>query len=98
MAITVRDRDAIEKALEKIRSNAQAIYHGGIDKHKWTLNASAQDACDQISDLADSAATGFVNIVTCLTAKTTDPSIDCRYHREPGDGMPAPPGGKAKYF
>jgi DNA (cytosine-5)-methyltransferase 1 len=27
-----------------------------------------------------------------------DGSIDCRYHREPGDGMPVPPRGADKYF
>ena len=37
---------------------------------------------------AAAASSGFVNLVTCLTAKIVDASIDSRYHRGPGDGMP----------
>src|SRR5438132_786576 len=44
------------------------------------------------------AVTAITNLTTCLISKVVEPDIDCRYHREPGDGMPEQPGGANNYF
>jgi hypothetical protein len=98
VAVTVRDRDAILGVLEHIRASAEVIYTQGCAQHEWGLSSEARRACDQLSEHAPAAATGFVNIVTCLTAKAVDRTVDCRYHREPGDGMAAPEKGPECYI
>lgn len=44
---------------------------------------------------ADSAIT---NLITCLVSKAAESTIDCRYHRKPGEGMPEAPTGANCYF
>ncbi len=43
--------------------------------------------------LQEMLVSAITNLTTCLVCKAVEPSIDCRYHREPGKGMPQPPDG-----
>lgn len=44
------------------------------------------------------ANSAITNLTTCIVSKVVEPVIDCRYHREPGDGMPEAPMGANCYF
>lgn len=44
------------------------------------------------------AVSAITNLTTCLICKVVEPAIDCRFYREPKDGMPQPPDGANNYF
>mgnify|MGYP006288837757 CR=1 FL=1 len=97
MAITVRDKEEIRKKLDEIYDEAWAIYTGKSE-NSWNLPAAVLYEIDDFSDLAEDATSGFTNLITCLTCKATDETIDCRYHRPPKKEMPEPPSGPNNYF
>jgi DNA (cytosine-5)-methyltransferase 1 len=98
MAVTVRDKAAILDVLERVQAAAVQNHGPGSDAEHHRIDEETRILADALSENAPAAKSGFVNIVTCLAAKIVDPTIDCRYYREPGGGMPEPPRGPDKYF
>ena len=83
MSITVRDRDKIEKKL-------QECYEIAISDKEIDFPNNIYSYLDDIFQNIDTASSGYLNLITCLICTSADNSIDPRYHRKPGNGMPAP--------
>ena len=94
-------RNQIQHALEE-------VYH--LADVKWSERADDKNAYWQIPEhlielltefwnkAVGNAASAITNLTTCIVCKIVEPSVDCRYHREPREGMPQPPTGPDNYF
>lgn len=83
MSVTVRDENDIVAVLNQCLNDA-----GSTDTIE--LPEEVKDKLNSIFDSIDVATTGFLNLLTCLVCSAVNDSIDPRYHRQPGRGMPKP--------
>lgn len=83
MSVTVRNKAELERVLQECLNNV--ILDGSFD-----LPTEIKDNLNSIFENIDTATSGYLNLLTCLVCSTVDDSIDPRYHRQPGKGMPAP--------
>ncbi len=69
------------------------------EQFQWTLPKELINLIDQFWNKAlGNAESAITNLTTCLICKSIEPTIDCRYHREPRNGMPQPSSGPNNYF
>jgi DNA (cytosine-5)-methyltransferase 1 len=93
---------------EQINHTLDNLYYEANSKHarlvegelfQWILPQELISFIDQFWQKAPgNAESAITNLTTCLVCKLVEPAIDCRYHREPGNGMLQPPGGQNNYF
>ncbi|MEO8971071.1 MAG: hypothetical protein ABI406_05645 [Ktedonobacteraceae bacterium] len=86
----------------------EEIYH--LANVKWSEQAEGEFISWQLpeqlvqlltnfwNNAIGNAVSAITNLTTCLVCKGVEPSVDCRYHREPREGMPQPPDGPDNYF
>jgi DNA (cytosine-5)-methyltransferase 1 len=100
MAVTVRQKDELLDALNRLLNQAKESCDESSECSSASdeLTTALVESCDTITERAESASSGFVNVLTCLMAKVVDGQVDCRYHRPPGDNMPISPSGDDAYF
>lgn len=83
MSITVRDKVKIEQSLESALKLAKSPKAFGFTR-------KAMGYLDHLFTNIDTATSGYLNVLTCLTCSSLDKKIDPRFHRTPGKGMSAP--------
>ncbi len=83
MSITVRDKEKIIKSLNSSLNTAK-------DNNKIDIPGEIQKYLDHVFQNIDTATSGYLNLITCLICSSIDPSVDPRFHRKPGKGMPLP--------
>lgn len=94
-------KEQITHALDDLYYGAKSKYVNLIEgeQSQWTLPKDLINLIDQFWNKAlGNAQSAITNLTTCLICKSIEPTIDCRYHREPKEGMPYPPGGQINYF
>lgn len=94
-------REQINHALDDLYLEASSKHVKLIEgeQPQWTLPEELISFIDQFWQKAlGNAESAITNLTTCLACKFVEPAIDCRYHREPGNGMPQPPDGRSNYF
>lgn len=83
MSITVRDKTELiiklEESLQLSTTDFSSI-----------LPEKCISDLDRIIEFIDTATSGYLNLITCLICSSVDTNVDPRYHRKPGNGMPAP--------
>lgn len=92
MSLTTANKKLIVEALESVRSSVE------IASSPTSLDPDVLQMILDFHENIPRATSAFTNIVTCLISNVVDNSIDPRYHRKPGDGMPEPETGKNNWF
>lgn len=83
MSVSVRDRTKIVSSLDSMLELASS-------KINLNIPSAVKVNLDIIFDNIDTATSGYLNLITCLTCSSLNDEIDPRYHRKPGKGMPEP--------
>lgn len=94
-------KEQINHALDDLYDEANSKHVKMVEgeQPQWTLPKELINFIDHFWRKAlGNAESAITNLTTCLACKVVEPAIDCRYHREPGNGMPEPPDGRNNYF
>ncbi|MEA5418179.1 hypothetical protein VB712_03015 [Spirulina sp. CCNP1310] len=83
MSVTVKNKAELERILQECLNSA-------MSEDLLDLPIEIRDNLNSIFENIDIATSGYLNLLTCLVCSSVDDSIDPRYHRRPGKGMPAP--------
>ncbi len=83
MSISVRDKDQIIGSLEKSLELAE-------NQQNLNITYLIMEYLNTIFENIDTAASGYLNLITCLICSSINDEIDPRFHRKPGNGMPEP--------
>jgi hypothetical protein len=83
MSITTQDRARIEINLELCFNNA-------LSNDLLNIPTDIETNLLHIFTNIDTATSGYLNLLTCLICTSVDNSVDPRFHRKPGNGMPKP--------
>jgi DNA (cytosine-5)-methyltransferase 1 len=102
MAITTANSPEIKQKLDELYEIAADLVHQEGEP-PWQLSNELRGYLDIFTGKAPQFKTMYTNLITCLVCKAVDPSIDCRYHRDPADKkdkvtMPVPAAGPDAYF
>ena len=100
--VTIRThKEQINHALDNLydEANSKHIKLVEGEQPQWVLPKGLINFIDQFWEKAvGKAESAITNLTTCLACKHVEPAIDCRYHREPRNGMPQPADGRNNYF
>lgn len=94
-------RNQIQHALEEVYDLANVKWSERADNKNthWQIPEHLIELLTEFwNKTVGNAASAITNLTTCIVCKVVEPSVDCRYHREPREGMPQPPDGPDNYF